>query len=62
VSSAYAAEASSQIPIVRVDFLGDVVKGITNPLPKIQLEQQQLREQQQQHQPPQTPHGTPAPQ
>jgi hypothetical protein len=28
---------ASQIPIVRVDFLGDVVKGITNPLPKIQL-------------------------
>ena len=71
VSSAYAAEASSQIPIVRVDFVGDVVKGITTPLPKIQREQQQLREQQQQQQqqqqheqqsqPPQTPHGSPAP-
>jgi hypothetical protein len=50
ISSAYAAEISSHTPIVRVDFLSDVVKGIVTPLPQIQRQEQEQRQQQQRQQ------------
>jgi hypothetical protein len=50
ISSAYAAETSSHVPLVRVDFLGDVVKGIVTPLPQIQRQEQERRQQQQRQQ------------
>jgi hypothetical protein len=50
IFSAYAAETSSHIPLVRVDFLGDIVKGIVTPLPQIQRQEQERRQQQQQRQ------------
>jgi hypothetical protein len=50
ISSAYAAEASDHVPIVSVGFLGDVIRGATVPLPKIQQEQQKQHEQQRQQQ------------
>jgi hypothetical protein len=53
ISSAYAAEASGHVPIVSVGFLGDVVRGATVPLPKIQREKQQEKQ-------PQPPQRSPA--
>jgi hypothetical protein len=63
-SSAYAAEISSEIAVIKVDFLGDVIQGITKPLPAIQRErQQQLKKPQHSQAPsqqsPQTPSQQP---
>jgi hypothetical protein len=60
ISSAYAAEVSGEVPIISAGFLGDVVRGATVPLPKIQREQQeqqqqQPKQQQQQRAPQQSP-------
>ena len=50
ISSAYAAEAPADVPIVSVNFLGDVWRGATVPLPKIQRQQQQQQQERQQEQ------------
>jgi hypothetical protein len=59
ISSAYAAEASGHVPIVSVNFLGDVVRGATVPLPKIRRELQE-QERPQPRKPPEQPHSPPA--
>jgi hypothetical protein len=62
ISSAHAAEAFGQSPIISAGFLGDVLRGATVPLPKIQREKQQQQEQQrqqQQRQPEQQPRRQP---
>jgi hypothetical protein len=48
ISPAYAAEASGHVPIVSVNFLSDVIRGATVPLPKIQRQQQEQERQQEQ--------------
>jgi hypothetical protein len=47
ISSAYEADAYGQAPVIAAGFLGDVLRGATVPLPKIQREQQQKQQQQQ---------------
>lgn len=53
ISSAYAAEAFGETPIISAGFLGDVVRGATVPLPKIQREQQEQQQQEPKQQQPQ---------
>ena len=53
ISSAYAAEVSGEVPIISAGFLGDVVRGATVPLPKIQREQQEQQQQEPKQQHPQ---------
>src|SRR5262249_7347327 len=56
----YAAESSAESSIISAGFLGDVVRGATVPLPKIQREQQeQQQEPKQQQQPPRLPQKQP---
>jgi hypothetical protein len=59
ISSAYAAEISGHGPIVSAGFVGDVLRGATVPLPKIQREQQQEQQQQQQQQQQRVPQQQP---
>ena len=60
ISSAYAAEASGETPFISAGFLGDVVRGATVPLPKIQREQQeQQRQEPKQQQPQRVPQQQP---
>ena len=60
ISSAYATEAFGETPIISAGFLGDVVRGATVPLPKIQREQQeQQRQEPKQQQPQRVPQQQP---
>jgi len=60
ISEARAADLSQHEAILRVDFLGDVVQGMTKPLPAIQR-QWQIK-QSEKPEKPETPPRTPAPQ